>query len=161
MSDKETELLKLSEELVAIQKDGKEHSYREFFEILNKIKTTIDPNFMAIPTDLKKSIGMATVTAVASPDPESRVDIVRSGLSLLRTAIILAGGPEKRDNLKKILDHENAISAELKKIAPDPEAQRVTLYDIVWRATNYLVLMSFSGYGEINSAGFNWTGDTK
>jgi len=156
--EKEAELLKYSEELVEIQKDGKEHSYKEFFEILGKIKKLIDPNFTAIPADLKKSIGMATVTAVAAPDPEQRVDIVRAGLALLRTAVILAGGPKAREHLDKIKAHEEAISAELKRISPDPESEHVTLFDITWRATSFLVLMSFSGYGEINSAGFSWDG---
>ena len=91
MPDKEAELLKYSKELINIQEDGNEHSYKEFFTILDKIKKLIDPNFTAIPADLKKSIGMATVTAVAAPDPEQRVDIVRAGLVLLRTAVILAG----------------------------------------------------------------------
>ena len=158
MIDKETELLKISEELVEIQKDGKDHSVKEFFKILEKIKMLIDPNFAAIPPDLKKSIGMATVTAVAAPEPEQRVDIVRAGLALLRTAVILAGGPQSKEHLDKILSHEKAISTELKRISPDPEAERITLFDIVWRATSYLVLMSFSGYGEINSAGFSWDG---
>ena len=157
-SEKEAELLKYSEELVEMQKDGKEHSYKEFFEVLGKIKKLIDPNFTAIPTDLKKSIGMATVTAVAAPDPEQRVDIVRAGMVLLRSAVILAGGPQKEEYLKKILDHEKAISAELKRISPDPESEHVTLFDITWRATSFLVFMSFSGYGEINSAGFSWDG---
>lgn len=157
-SEKEAELLKYSEELVEMQKDGKEHSYKEFFEVLGKIKKLIDPNFNAIPTDLKKSIGMATVTAVAAPDPEQRVDIVRAGMVLLRSAVILAGGPQKEEYLKKILDHEKAISAELKRISPDPESEHVTLFDITWRATSFLVFMSFSGYGEINSAGFSWDG---
>ncbi|MFA5745730.1 MAG: hypothetical protein WCX79_01040 [Candidatus Paceibacterota bacterium] len=156
--DKESELLKYSEKLVEIQKDGEEHSYKEFFEILDKIKKLIDPNFTAIPPDLKKSIGMATVTAVAAPDPEQRVDICRAGLTLLRTAVILAGGPQKKEYLDKILDHEKAISAELKRISPDPESEHVTLFDVVWRATSFLVLMSFTGYGEINSAGFSWDG---
>lgn len=159
MSDKAAELLKYSEELIEIQKDGEEHSYKEFFAILDKIKKLIDPNFTAIPPDLKKSIGMATVTAVAAPDPEQRVDIARAGLALLRTAVILAGGPEARDHLEKIKAHENAISTELKRIAPDPESEHITLFDTVWRATSFLVLMSFSGYGEINSAGFSWKGD--
>jgi hypothetical protein len=158
MSDKEAELLKYSKELIEIQEDGKEHSYKEFFEILGKIKKLIDPNFTAIPVDLKKSIGMATVTAVAAPDPEQRVDIVRAGLALLRTAVILAGGPQSRDHLEKILSHEKAISAELKRISPDAESEHVTLFDIVWHDTSFLVLMSFSGYGEINSAGFSWDG---
>lgn len=157
-SEKEAELLKYSEELVEMQKDGKEHSYKEFFEVLGKIKKLIDPNFNAIPADLKKSIGMATVTAVAAPDPEQRVDIVRAGMVLLRSAVILAGGPQKEEYLKKILDHEKAISAELKRISPDPESEHVTLFDITWRATSFLVFMSFSGYGEINSAGFSWDG---
>lgn len=157
-STKEAELLKYTEELMKIQTDGEEHSYKEFFEILGKIKKLIDPNFTAIPADLKKSIGMATVTAVAAPDPEQRIDIVRAGLALLRTAVILASGPQSKEHLEKILSHEKAISAELKRISPDPEAEHVTLFDIVWRATSYLVLMSFSGYGEINSAGFSWDG---
>ena len=157
--NKEAELLKYSEELVNIQKDGEEHSYKEFFSILDKIKKLIDPNFNAIPADLKKSIGMATVTAVAAPDPEQRVDIVRAGLTLLRTAVILAGGPQKKEYLDKILAHEKAISEELKRIAPDSDSEHVTLFDVVWRATSFLVLMSFSGYGEINSAGFNWKGE--
>ena len=121
MSDKEAELLKYSQELVAIQTDGSEHTYKEFFAILDKIKKLVDPNYAAIPSDLKKSIGMATVTAVAAPDPEQRVDIVRGGLSLLRTAVILAGGPQTREYLDKIKDHEKAISDELKRISPDPE----------------------------------------
>jgi len=162
-NNKESELLKISEELVEIQKDGKDHSPREFFIILNKIKSLIDPNFMAIPEDLKKSIGIATVSAVAAPDPEQRVDIVRAGLSLLRTAVLIAGGPETRLNLDKIKAHENAISMELKRISPDPESERVTLFDTVWRATSFLVFMSFNGYGKINSTGFSWpgSGDSK
>ena len=159
MSDKEVELLKYSKELIEIQTDGAEHSYKEFFSILDKIKKLIDPNFTAIPTDLKKSIGMATVTAVAAPDPEQRVDICRAGLALLRTAVILAGGPQKMEYLDKIKAHEKAISNELKRISPDPESEHVTLFDITWRATSFLVLMSFSGYGEINSSGFNWKGE--
>jgi hypothetical protein len=157
--NREAELLKYSKELVSIQEDGNEHSYKEFFSILDKIKKLIDPNFTAIPSDLKKSIGMATVTAVAAPDPEQRVDISRAGLALLRTAVILAGGPQKKEYLDKIKAHEEAISAELKRIAPDPESEHVTLFDITWRATSFLVFMSFSGYGEINSAGFNWKGE--
>ena len=156
--DKVAELLKYSKELIEIQEDGNEHSYKEFFTILDKIKRLIDPNFTAIPADLKKSIGMATVTAVAAPDPEQRVDIVRAGLVLLRTAVILAGGPQTKEYLNKILAHEKAISAELKRISPDPESEHVTLFDVVWRATSFLVFMSFSGYGEINSAGFSWDG---
>lgn len=159
MIDKETELLKISEELVEMQKDGKDHSVTEFFKILEKIKMLIDPNFMAIPEDLKRSIGIATVSAVAAPDPEQRVDIVRAGLSLLRTAVLIAGGPQKREYLDKIKAHENAISSELKRISPDPEAERVTLFDTVWRATSFLVFMSFNGYGEINSTGFSWSGN--
>lgn len=162
MSDEKTnkaaELLKYSKELVEMQEDGNEHSYKEFFEILGKIKKLIDPNFTAIPADLKKSIGMATVTAVAAPDPEQRVDIVRAGLALLRTAVIIAGGPQSKEHLDKILSHEKAISTELKRISPDPDSEHVTLFDITWRATSFLVLMSFSGYGEINSAGFSWDG---
>ena len=78
--------------------------------------------------------------------------------ALLRTAVILAGGPQSKEYLSKILDHEKAISAELKRISPDPESEHVTLFDITWRATSCLVFMSFSGYGEINSAGFSWDG---
>jgi hypothetical protein len=161
--DKEAELLKISEELVEIQKDGKEHSTTEFFKILDKIKMLISPNFMAIPEDLKRSIGIATVSAVAAPDPEQRVDIVRAGLSLLRTAVLMANGPQTRFYLDKIKAHENAISKELKRISPDPESERVTLFDTVWRATSFLVFMSFNGYGEINSTGFSWpsSGDSK
>jgi hypothetical protein len=161
--DKEAELLVISEKLVEIQKDGKDHSVTEFFKILEKIKTLIDPNFMAIPEDLKRSIGIATVSAVAAPDPEQRVDIVRAGLSLLRTAVLMAGGPQTRFYLEKIKAHENAISSELKRIAPDSESERVTLFDTVWRATSFLVFMSFNGYGEINSTGFSWPtgGDSK
>jgi len=164
MTDKEAELLKISEELVEIQKDGKDHSTTEFFKILEKIKMLIDPNFMAIPEDLKRSIGIATVSAVAAPDPEQRVDIVRAGLALLRTAVLMAGGPQTRFYLEKIKAHENAISTELKRIAPaEGEAERVTLFDTVWRATSFLVFMSFNGYGEINSTGFSWpgSGDSK
>lgn len=163
-TNKETELLKYSEELVALQKDGNDHSVTEFFKILDKIKTLIDPNFMAIPEDLKRSVGIATVSAVAAPDPEQRVDIVRAGLSLLRTAVLMAGGPQMRPHLEKIKAHENAISFELKRISPDAEAERVTLFDVVWRATSFLVFMSFNGYGEINSTGFSWPttgGDSK
>jgi hypothetical protein len=154
--DKEAELLKYSEKLVEIQKDGEDHSVTEFFKILEKIKALIDPNFFAIPEDLKRSVGIATVSAVAAPDPEQRVDIVRAGLSLLRTAVILAGGPQTRFYLDKIKSHEEAISKELKRISPDAEAERVTLFDTVWRATSFLVFMSFNGYGEINSTGFSW-----
>jgi hypothetical protein len=154
--NKEAELLKYSEELVEIQKDGKDHSVTEFFKILAKIKTLIDPNFMAIPEDLKRSVGIATVSAVAAPDPEQRVDITRAGLSLLRTAVLIAGGPQTREYLNKIKLHEEAISKELKRISPDTEAERVTLFDTVWRATSFLVFMSFNGYGEINSTGFSW-----
>ncbi len=163
MTDKEAELLTLSEKLVEIQKDGNDHSVTEFFKILEKIKMLIDPNFMAIPEDLKRSIGIATVSAVAAPDPEQRVDIVRAGMALLRTAVLMAGGPQTPSYLEKIKAHENAISSELKRIAPDPEAERVTLFDTVWRATSFLVFMSFNGYGEINSTGFSWpsSGDSK
>ena len=163
MTDKEAELLTLSEKLVEIQKDGNDHSVTEFFKILEKIKMLIDPNFMAIPEDLKRSIGIATVSAVAAPDPEQRVDIVRAGMALLRTAVLMAGGPQMRFYLEKIKAHENAISTELKRIAPDSEAERVTLFDTVWRATSFLVFMSFNGYGEINSTGFSWpsSGDSK
>lgn len=163
MTDKEAELLTLSEKLVEIQKDGNDHSVTEFFKILEKIKMLIDPNFMAIPEDLKRSIGIATVSAVAAPDPEQRVDIVRAGMALLRTAVLMAGGPQTRFYLEKIKAHENAISTELKRIAPDSEAERVTLFDTVWRATSFLVFMSFNGYGEINSTGFSWpsSGDLK
>lgn len=163
MTDKEAELLTLSEKLVEIQKDGNDHSVTEFFKILEKIKMLIDPNFMAIPEDLKRSIGIATVSAVAAPDPEQRVDIVRAGMALLRTAVLMAGGPQTRFYLEKIKAHENAISTELKRIAPDSEAERVTLFDTVWRATSFLVFMSFNGYGEINSTGFSWpsSGDSK
>lgn len=163
MTDKEAELLTLSEKLVEIQKDGNDHSVTEFFKILEKIKMLIDPNFMAIPEDLKRSIGIATVSAVAAPDPEQRVDIVRAGMALLRTAVLMAGGPQTRFYLEKIKAHENAISSELKRIAPDGEAERVTLFDTVWRATSFLVFMSFNGYGEINSTGFSWpsSGDSK
>ena len=163
MTDKEAELLTLSEKLVEIQKDGNDHSVTEFFKILEKIKMLIDPNFMAIPEDLKRSIGIATVSAVAAPDPEQRVDIVRAGMALLRTAVLMAGGPQTRFYLEKIKAHENAISTELKRIAPDSEAERVTMFDTVWRATSFLVFMSFNGYGEINSTGFSWpsSGDSK
>jgi hypothetical protein len=163
MTDKEVELLVLSEKLVEIQKDGNDHAVTEFFKILEKIKMLIDPNFLAIPEDLKRSIGIATVSAVAAPDPEQRVDIVRAGLALLRTAVLMAGGPQTRFYLEKIKAHENAISSELKRIAPDSEAERVTLFDTVWRATSFLVFMSFNGYGEINSTGFSWpgSGDSK
>ena len=75
----------------------------------------------------------------------------------------MAGGAQTRLYLEKVKAHENAISTELKRIAPDSEAERVTLFDTVWRATSFLVFMSFNGYGEINSTGFSWpsSGDSK
>jgi hypothetical protein len=156
--EKERELIGAIEYLLFLVKDSKPHTSRELNQGFEKIKKLLDPNFSAIPEDLKKSIGLATVASVAAPDPELRVDIARGGLSLLRTAIKCAGGPYMDENLQKILDHEKSLSAKLRGLSPESEdtSTRIDLYDATWRAVSYLEFMCFNGYGEINSSGFTW-----
>lgn len=160
--EKECEIIKNVENLLFLLKDNEPHTSKELNQTFEKIKKLLDPNFSAIPEDLKKSIGLATVASVAAIDPELRVDIVRGGLSLLRTAVRCAGGPFMDENLQKILDHEKSLSAKLRMISPESDnpTQRVDLYDAAWRAVSYLEFMCFNGYGEVNSSGFTW-GDGK
>jgi hypothetical protein len=160
--EKEREIIKNVENLLFLLKDNEPHTSKELNQTFEKIKKLLDPNFSAIPEDLKKSIGLATVASVAAIDPELRVDIVRGGLSLLRTAVRCAGGPFMDENLQKILDHEKSLSAKLRMISPESDnpTQRVDLYDAAWRAVSYLEFMCFNGYGEVNSSGFTW-GDGK
>lgn len=156
--EKECELIKSVEYLLFLLKDTNPHTSKELNQSFEKIKKLLDPNFSAIPEDLKKSIGLATVASVAAPDPELRVDIVRGGLSLLRTAVMCAGGPFMSENLQKILNHEKSLSEKLRMISPESEdsSQRVILYDATWRAVSYLEFMCFNGYGEVKSSGFTW-----
>ncbi|MDD2251261.1 MAG: hypothetical protein PHE92_09240 [Candidatus Cloacimonetes bacterium] len=159
--EKEQELVKNVEHLLFLLKDTEAHTSKELNQTFEKIKKLLDPNFSSIPADLKKSIGLATVASVAS-DPELRVDIVRGGLSLLRTAVRCAGGPFMDENLQKILDHEKSLSMKLRMISPESDSpiQRVDLYDAAWRAVSYLEFMCFNGYGEINTSGYKW-GESK
>ena len=156
--EKERELIKTVESFLFLLKDENPHTAKELQQCFEKIKKLLDPNFAVIPEDLKKSIGLATVASVAAPDPTLRADIVRGGLSLLRTAVLRAGGPYTDEHLKKIINHEKAISLKLKSISTESESQneKIDLYDVVWKAVSYLEFMCFNGYGEINSSGFTW-----
>jgi hypothetical protein len=153
------ELLDLSKKLVEIQTDGKEHQAKEFFQIFGKIQRLIEPNLNKIPDDLKMSIGLAVVAAVSASSPEEQMQVIRGGMALLRTAVMLASGPSMAENLQKILSHEKAISDEMRKLeASEGEGDHVPIYDACWRATSYLTFMAYNGYGNVVPEGFRFSG---
>lgn len=149
------ELLTQSESLVSLFKDGKQYEIKEVYSIINKIIKILGPSYNNIPSDLKKGLGVAYASSLAETEIISKTAYTRSALSLLRAAIKIAHGPKSQldqvDNYIQILEKEIKVC--------ETGGDEATL-DNLWRYTNrvgdYLSLLVFSGYGEIQEKGFSF-----
>lgn len=153
---KEEELIIQAESLITLLKDEKQHGPKDIYIIINKIIKMLGPSYSSIPTDLKKTLGVAYATSLAENEIGAKAAYTRSALSLLRGAVKIAHGPQAQLNI--IDSYIFSMEKEMKHIE---ECGEDAMLDKLWaktnRANDYLTLMIFNGYGEINSKGFNFT----
>jgi hypothetical protein len=159
-SKKEIELLKCAHELVALLESEKTKSVSDVYSIINKIIKIIGPSYANIPTDMKRGLGVAYASALGETEIGAKAAYTRSALSLLRGAVKIARGPKSQ--LNTIDNYIYTMEQEMKNIEEQGEE---AMLDKLWAKTNrtidYITLMSFNGYGELNSKGFNFTKDDK
>jgi len=156
MTPQEDELLKNAKNMVDMLEDDKQHDPREVYIIINKIIKILGPSYSLIPVDMKKALGVAYATSIGEPEPVLKAGFTRSALGILRGTVVLAHGPKKQ--LNDIDAYIFAIDREMRRVDECGEdAMTATLWSLANRANDYLGLMIFNGYGEINSRGFNFT----
>ncbi|MFA5715215.1 MAG: hypothetical protein WC998_05720 [Candidatus Paceibacterota bacterium] len=153
---KEQELLTHAELLITLLKNEKQSDSREFNIIINKMAKILGPTYNNIPSDLKKGLGVAYASSLAETEIISKTAYTRSSLSLLRAAVKIAHGPTSQ--LEMIDKYIQMLEKEIKLC--ETSGDEATL-DGLWKLTNrvgdYLSLLVFSGYGEIQGRGFSFT----
>ena len=156
MENKEEEIIKYAEELLALLKDEKEHSTIEVYLIVNKITGILGPEYALIPKDLKSSLGIAWAETIDEPNTYARAVRTRSTFSILRAAVKIAHGPKKQ--ILQIDAYIKSIDDEIKKCEDQGEDAKL---DELWKVTNnaidYITLLAFNGYGQIKGDGFKFS----
>jgi hypothetical protein len=155
-SPKEMELLKYAQELLKTVEGEGGYSNTKIFILINKIIKLVGPSFGNVPPDLRKALGVTYVTAAAETDIGAKSSYTRSALSLARAAVKIANGPKSQidsiDNYIYKMEKEIAIVEEMGE-----EATFGTLWATTNRALDYVSMLAFSGYGELNSKGFSFS----
>jgi hypothetical protein len=154
-SKQEEDLIFLSKKLVSLLEDEKDHEVKDVYMIIDKMVKILGPSYSSIPQDLKKALGVAFASALAETSIPERASYTRTALSLLRGAIKLARGPKSQ--IDKVDSYIYLLEREIKTIEQHGEE---AMLDELWKKTNraddYLTLMVFNGYGEINQKGFSF-----
>ena len=154
-SKKEIELLKCAHELVELLESDKPKSIPNIYAIINKMIGIVGPSYSNIPSDMKKGLGVAYASSIGETEIGAKAAYTRSALSLLRGAVKIAHGPKSQ--LTTIDNYIYIMEQEMQTIEQQGEE---AMLDKLWAKTNrtidYLTLMIFNGYGELNSKGFNF-----
>lgn len=153
---KEQDLLIQAESLITLLKDERQYELRDAIIIINKMAKILGPTYNNIPSDLKKGLGVAYASSLAETEIISKTAYTRSALSLLRAAVKIARGPKSQldmiDRYIQMLENEIKICE-----TSGNEATLDGLWKLTNRAGDYLSLLVFSGYGEIQGKGFSFT----
>lgn len=153
---KEQDLLIQAESLITLLKDERQYEIRDAYIIVNKMIKILGPTYNNIPSDLKKGLGVAYASSLAETEIISKTAYTRSALSLLRAAVKIAHGPKSQ--LDTIDGYIKMLENEIKTCETSgDEATLDRLWKLTNRAGDYLSLLVFSGYGEIQSKGFSFT----
>jgi hypothetical protein len=159
-SKKEIELLKCAHELVELLESDKTKSIPEVYTIINKMIRIIGPSYANIPADMKKGLGVAYASSIGETEIGAKAAYTRSALSLLRGAVKIAHGPQSQ--LSTIDNYIYIMEQEMQSIEQQGEE---AMLDKLWSKTNrtldYITLMIFNGYGELNSKGFSFKKEDK
>jgi len=157
MTTKEQDILKLAQDLVIMLEDTTPHPTIEAQMIINKMAKLLGPNTSAIPTDLKKIVGISYSSALVETEISSKLSYTRSSLALLRTAVVISRGPkEQRDKIDGYIVEIEKEFAECERMGD--EANLAELWKKINRAIDYMTFLLFNNsYGEIQSKGFQYT----
>jgi len=151
----EQEMYTQAELLLTLLKDEKQHGVKDFYIIINKMIKILGPSYTHIPPDLKKGLGVAYASSLAETEIISKTAYTRSALSLLRAAVKIAHGPKSQ--LDTIDGYIKMLENEIKTCETcGDEATLDRLWTLTNRAGDYLSLLVFSGYGEIQERGFSF-----
>jgi hypothetical protein len=154
---KKQEILELAKELVTLLEDIDSHSISEIQIIVNKIVKLLGVNTNAIPSDLKKIIGISYSSALVETEISSKLSYTRSSLALLRSAVVISRGPtEQRDTIDAYIAEIEKEFANCERMGD--EANFSELWKKINRSIDYMTFLLFNnGYGEIQSKGFQYT----
>jgi hypothetical protein len=156
MSTTEQEIYTQAELLLSLLKDEKQHDVKDIYVIINKMTKILGPSYTHIPSDLKKGLGVAYASSLAETEIITKTAYTRSALSLLRAAVKIAHGPKSQ--LDAIDSYIQMLEKEIKICETSgDEATLDRLWTLTNRAGDYLSLLVFSGYGEIQNRGFSFT----